>query len=80
LAPFVTRGGGVPRVMAKGEVESKTSNIAAPMSQKATLTDTDAPLVEDIQLLNDILAETVSRVNPRVHDLYKKFRLYGLTR
>ena len=72
------RGGS--RILAKDQQENETFKVSEPLSQKAVLTDKEAPLVEDIQLLSDILAETVQGVNPRVHDLYTKFRQYGLAR
>jgi hypothetical protein len=36
--------------------------------------------MEDIQMLNDILAEVVEKENPEVHDLYCQFRQLGLDR
>jgi hypothetical protein len=38
------------------------------------------PLLKDIEMLSDILADVVQRGNPRVHDLYCKMRQYGLER
>ena len=81
LQPFLLqpRGGG-SRVIAKNEEESSTHTVSEPLTQKASLTDKDLPLVQDIELLSSILAETVKRGNPRIHELYTKFRQYGLAR
>jgi hypothetical protein len=38
---------------------------------------TDAPLMRDIEMLNNMLAEVVERDNPVVHDLYTRFRRHG---
>jgi phosphoenolpyruvate carboxylase len=38
------------------------------------------PLLRDIEMLSDILADVVQRDNPRVHDLYCQLREYGLER
>ena len=57
-----------------------TPAVAPPISQKTTLTAEEDSLIEDIQLLSDILADTVNRNSPRIHDLYLQFRKYGLTR
>lgn len=40
---------------------------------------TDAPLMRDIEMLNNMLAEVVERDNPVVHDLYTRFRRHGTT-
>ena len=82
LQPFLlqARGGGASRVMAKGEAETATNTVSEPLTQKASLTDKDDPLVQDIELLSNILAETVKRGNPRIHELYTRFRQYGLAR
>jgi len=40
----------------------------------------DAPLMRDIEMLNNMLAEVVERDNPVVHDLYTRFRRHGLNR
>jgi hypothetical protein len=62
----------------------KTSNntITAPLSQQSSSTETEDLIVlkEDIELLSTILAETVKRSNPKIHDLYEQFRRDGLTR
>jgi phosphoenolpyruvate carboxylase len=38
------------------------------------------PLLKDIEMLTDLLADVVKRENPRVHDLYDKLRKFGLKR
>jgi hypothetical protein len=79
--PFsLSRGGGASRILAKDEEESTTHTVSEPLSQKVALTKKEEPLIEDLQLLTDILADTVKRGNPRVHELYTKFRKYGLAR
>ena len=84
LQPFLllkTRGGGAAsRVMAKGEAETASNTVSEPLTQRASLTEKDDPLVKDIELLSSILAETVKRGNPRIHELYTQFRQYGLAR
>jgi len=52
-----------------------------PLSQLTAPDDvTDAPLMRDIEMLNNMLAEVVERDNPVVHDLYTRFRRHGLNR
>ena len=74
------RGGAAAKTLPKPEDEASIRKIGAPLSQQASLTEKEAPLVEDIELLSDILAETVKRVNPKIHDIYTKFRKLGLAR
>lgn len=82
LQPFLlqARGGSASRVMAKGEVETTSNKASEPLTQKASLTKKDDALVNDIELLSSILAETVKRGSPRTHELYTRFRQYGLAR
>jgi len=72
--------GGSPLVIAKGEEESQTSKVDVAITEKLRLDEQDAPLLTDIELLSDILSETVKRENQRTYDLYNKFREYGLKR
>jgi phosphoenolpyruvate carboxylase len=52
-----------------------------PLSQQTVPDEiTDAPLMRDIEMLNNMLAEVVERDNPVVHDLYTRFRRHGLSR
>lgn len=41
---------------------------------------TDAPLISDIEMLSNMLAEVVKRENPIVYDLYNTFRKHGMDR
>lgn len=41
---------------------------------------TDAPLIADIEMLSNMLAEVVKRENPIVYDLYTTFRKHGMDR
>lgn len=77
---FTQRGGAGSRVLAKGEEESKTHEVFAPLTQKVTVTEKEKPLIEDIEFLSGIVADIVKRANPRVQELYAKFRKYGLAR
>lgn len=82
LNPFLlkARGGGPTKVVAKNDEETAGRSVGAPMAQKVNVTKDELPLVEDIDYLSGILAETVNRVNPKIHDVYTKFRQYGLKR
>jgi hypothetical protein len=83
LHPFLSkaRGGAskaAPAPVTEEEIKKIKSGV--PLSQQAALTEKESPLVEDIELLSAILAETVNRVNPKIHDIYTQFRKYGLQR
>eukprot|EP00978_Attheya_sp_CCMP212_P025037 scaffold79760_cov57-Attheya_sp.AAC.9 len=57
------------------------SFVAPPLAQAAEVDDVvDAPLMNDIQMLSDILAEVVKKDNPRVHELYTQLRQHGIER
>lgn len=77
---FLKPRGGSAAAKPISKSESNTRKIGAPLSQQAELTEKEASLVADIELLSDILAETVERVNPKIHDIYTKFRALGLAR
>lgn len=51
-----------------------------PLSESADLTPADAPLVADIELLSNMLAEVVKRENPAVYDMYTRLRKHGMDR
>ncbi len=53
---------------------------AGPLSQAADLSEADAPLIADIEMLSNMLAEVVKRENPTVYDLYTRFRKHGMDR
>ena len=40
----------------------------------------DAPLIADIELLSNMLAEVVKKENPVIYDLYTRFRQHGMDR
>jgi hypothetical protein len=84
LPAFFSRGGATANAAAPVNKEVKTSNssITAPLSQQSSSTETEdlKVLKADIELLSTILAETVQRSNPKIHDLYEQFRRDGLTR
>ena len=55
--------------------------IDEPLNQSVILDEKrDGPLLKDIELLNDVLAEIVKRENPEVHDIFTRFRQHGLNR
>ncbi|KAL7540934.1 hypothetical protein ACHAXR_012627 [Thalassiosira sp. AJA248-18] len=52
-----------------------------PLSQEAVLDAVaDAPLITDIEMLSNMLAEVVKKENPTVYDLYTTFRKHGMDR
>lgn len=53
---------------------------SGPLSQAADLSAADAPLISDIEMLSNMLAEVVKRENPTVYDLYTRFRKHGMDR
>ena len=56
-------------------------DVSIPLSQAATLQQgRDGPLMRDINMLTDILADIVQRESPRIHDLFEEFRGYGVER
>lgn len=70
--------------MAK-EVTTLPSGGAAPesqpLSQAADLDAVaDAPLISDIEMLSDMLAEVVKKENPNVYELYTQLRQHGMDR
>jgi Phosphoenolpyruvate carboxylase len=60
---------------------TSASAIAAPLSQTNILNkNREAPLLEDIELLSNLLSDLVKTEDATVHDLYEFFRLAGLER
>ena len=51
-----------------------------PLSQASALDEADAPLIADIEMLSNMLAEVVKKENPVVYDFYTRFRKLGMTR
>mmetsp|Transcript_18463 Transcript_18463/g.38256 ORF Transcript_18463/g.38256 Transcript_18463/m.38256 type:complete len:1047 (-) Transcript_18463:55-3195(-) len=57
------------------------AEMSAPLSQAADIDAVnDAPLLADIDMLSDMLAEVVKKENPAVYDLYTTFRRLGMKR
>jgi hypothetical protein len=79
LPKLLVSPGGGSRILAENEQETADMEVSVPLSQAATV-GVDSTLMEDIQMLNDILAEVVEKENPEVHDLYCQFRQLGLDR
>lgn len=81
-APFgiqTSRGGSVAvHPVADGGTTVPQGSV--PLSQADLDEVKDKPLLDDIQLLTDILADVVKRENPKVQELYTRFRRYGLER
>ncbi|KAL3802405.1 hypothetical protein HJC23_007230 [Cyclotella cryptica] len=69
LLPLHIRGGNVP-------VLSSPQSL----TQASTLDSSDAPLITDIEMLSNMLAEVVLRENPVVYDYYTRFRKLGMDR
>lgn len=69
-----------PVVLGEDEEATTSLEISIPLSQSSTLSKNDAPLMQDINMLTDILSDLVEHENPRVHDLYKEFLEYGQQR
>lgn len=67
-------------VLGQDEAATTSLEISIPLSQSATLSKNDAPLMQDIHMLTDILSDLVEHENPQVHDLYKEFLEYGQLR
>ena len=88
--PFLKRGGGNPALLVSAVTAQKLSvtedatdslDVSIPLSQAPTLVQgRDGPLMRDINMLTDILADIVQRENPRIHDLFEEFRGYGVER
>lgn len=69
-----------PIVLGQDENATTSLEVSIPLSQSSTLSKDDAPLMQDISMLMDILSDLVEHENPRVHDLYKEFLEYGQQR
>jgi hypothetical protein len=84
LLPLTTKllGGASEQQLVMGQDQEATASleISIPLSQSSTLSKSDAPLMQDINMLMDILSDLVEHENPRVHDLYKEFLDYGQQR
>lgn len=78
LRSFVPHGGS--RILAKNEKETSNLEVSLPLSQSFKVSDREAPLMNDIEMLSNILAEIVQSEDPKVHDIFIEFRDYGLER
>jgi hypothetical protein len=74
------RKGSGGMVLGQDEEATESLEISIPLSQSATLSKNDAPLMRDIEMLTEILSDLVQHENPRVHDLYEEFLQYGQQR
>ena len=56
-------------------------SLTVPLAQSSSLDEVaDAPLVADIEMLSNMLAEVVKKENPTVYELYTRFRKHGMDR
>jgi phosphoenolpyruvate carboxylase len=67
-------------LLGRDEEATESLEVSVPLSQSATLSKNDAPLMRDIEMLTEILSELVQHENPKVHDLYEEFVGYGRQR
>ena len=68
------------RIHARSVVSSAVDD-SVPLSQATALDkERDSPLIDDINMLSDILANLIKREDPKVHELYQEFRQMGLNR
>ena len=51
-----------------------------PLAASPLLSKSDAPLIADIEMLSNMLAEVVLKENPTVYDYYTRFRKLGMDR
>ena len=73
-------GSAASRILAKDEEETVNLEVSSPLSQSFQVSEREAPLMKDIQLLSDILADIVAREDAQVHDIFVELRDYGLER
>ncbi len=58
-----------------------TPSLTQPLCEAPDLDSiADAPLIADIEMLSNMLADVVKRENPTVYDLYTTFRKLGMDR
>jgi len=77
---LVPPGRGGSRILAKNEEETKDMEVSIPLSQSGQVSDKDAPLLRDIELLSGILSDIVAKEDPAVHLLFDEFRDLGVER
>jgi phosphoenolpyruvate carboxylase len=59
---------------------SEVPSSPLPLTATPQLSASDAPLISDIEMLSDMLAEVVLKENPTVYDYYTRFRKLGMDR
>ncbi|KAL7521639.1 hypothetical protein ACHAWX_006312 [Stephanocyclus meneghinianus] len=74
-----------PSIQSLLSLPARGGNLPVPSSpqtltQASTLDSCDAPLISDIEMLSNMLAEVVLRENPVVYDYYTRFRKLGMDR
>jgi phosphoenolpyruvate carboxylase len=82
---FHRRGGATAAVAAAHSPEvindTVTEDMALPLSQASqVVSDRDAPLLRDIELLSGILGELVKKESPEAYEYFEEFRRLGLER
>jgi len=63
-----------------GATSAASLEVSVPLSQSTSLSQNDAPLMRDIEMLTEILEDLVQHENPKVHELYEEFVGYGRQR
>ena len=77
LLERTVRGGGDD----DSDEEVATPSLTQPLCEAPDLDSiADAPLISDIEMLSNMLADVVKRENPTVYDLYTTFRKLGMDR
>jgi len=77
LPPYGGGGGG--RVLAMNEEETDL-DVSIPLSQSGKVSDRDAPLLHDIELLSAILADIIKTEDPQLYELFDAFQAFGIER
>ena len=84
LLERTVRGGGdddTDEVVTSPSLAETTPSLTQPLCEAPDLDSiADAPLISDIEMLSNMLADVVKRENPTVYDLYTTFRKLGMDR
>lgn len=64
----------------KDEKATGSLDVSIPLSQSSSLSKNDAPLMRDIEMLNDILSDIVQKEDMTIHQLVEEFLDYGRER
>ena len=83
--PWGLLAGGAVQMLAKQQQDKDElvakDDAAQPLSQFSKMDkDREAPLLDDIELLSQILGELVHNEDPETFNVFKEFRQYGLDR